>query len=105
MEFTINCTRVPIPHETRLYGIPVDEVLVPALQGLVSNHVAPLRASDDDDVLNLHGRVSPNRKEAAPDPTKLPKHFGCRNFTIFSTFNAHTPGPLDRLEELVANAQ
>ena len=109
MEFTINCTRVPIPQGTTLYGTPVDEGPAPALQGPVSDHVAPPRASNDGDAFNPDGypdgRVSPNREESAPNPTTPTKHLSCRNYTIFSTFNARTLGPLGRLEELVANAK
>ena len=65
MEFTINCTRVPIPQGITLYGTPVDEGPAPALQGPVSDHVAPPRASNDGDAFNPDGypdgRVSPNQ--------------------------------------------
>ena len=44
MKFTINCTRVPIPQGTTLYGTPVDVGPAPDLPGVVSNHVAPPRA-------------------------------------------------------------
>ena len=98
MEFTINCSRVPILQGTTLYGTPVDEGQAPALQGPVSDHVALQRASDDGDVLNPDGypdgRVSPNREESAPKPKIPTKHLSCRNRTIFSTFNARTLGPL-----------
>ena len=85
MEFTINCTRVPIPQGTTLYGIPVDESPVPAKQGPVSN---------DGDALNPDGFpdgwVSPNREESVPGqitPTK------------------HRLGQLGRLEQLGLNAK
>ena len=100
---------VPIPQGTTLYGTPVDEGPAPALQGPVSDHVAPPRASNDGDAFNPDGypdgRVSPNREESAPNPTTPTKHLSCRNYTIFSTFNARTLGPLGRLKELVANAK
>ena len=38
MEFTINCTRVPIPQGTTLYGITLDEGSAPAKQGPVSDN-------------------------------------------------------------------
>ena len=104
MEFTINCTRVPIPQGTTLFGIPVDEGPAPALQDPVSNHAAPQRASNDGDAFNPNGRVSPNREESASVITTPSKHLSCRVHTTFSTFNARTLGPLGRLDELVLNA-
>ena len=101
MEFTINCTRVPIPQGTTLYGIPVDEGLAPVSQGPVSDHVAPSRSSNDSDVLNSVERASLNREEAVPTKTKPNQRIiSCNNYTIFSTFNTRTLGPLGRLEEL-----
>ena len=104
MEFTINCTRVPIPQGTTLFGIPVDEGPAPALQDPVSDHAAPQRASNDGDALNPNGRVSPNREESVSVITTPSKHLSCRVHTTFSTFNVRTLGPLGRLDELVANA-
>ena len=106
MEFTINCSRVPIPQGTTLYGIPVDEGLAPVSPGTVSDHVAPQRSSDDSDVLNSAERASLNREEAVPTKTNQNKHLvSCRNNTIISTFNTRTLGPLGRLDELGANAE
>ena len=106
MEFTINCTRVPIPQGTTLYGIPVDEGLAPVSQGPVSDHVAPSRSSNDSDVLNSDERASLNREEAVPTKTKPNQRIiSCNNYTIFSTFNTRTLGPLGRLEELGVNAE
>ena len=104
MEFTINCTRVPIPQGTTLYGIPVDEVSAPASQGPVSDNDVPQRASNDGDILNPPGRVSPNIEETVPKTTLSRKHLNCKTNTNFSTFNARTLVPLGRLDELVANA-
>ena len=103
MEFTINCTRVPIPQGTTLYGIPVDEGLAPVSQGPVSDHVVPSRSSNDGDILNSTERISPNREESVPKPSK--QLVTCNNYTNFSTFNALTLGPLGRLDELGENAK
>ena len=52
------------------------------------------------------GWVSPNREESALGQTTPTKHLiSCRNYTIFSTFNARTLGPLGRLEELGVDAK
>ena len=48
----INCTRVPIPQGTTLYGTPVDVGPTPAFQGVASNHAAPPRAFNDGDTLD-----------------------------------------------------
>ena len=60
MEFTINCTRVPIPQGTTLYGTPVDIGPAPASPDVVLDHVAP-EASNDSNILNLSRRISLNR--------------------------------------------
>ena len=69
MEFTINCTRVPIPRGTTLYGIPVDEVSAPASQGPVSDNDVPLGTSNDGNILNPTGRISLDIEETAPETT------------------------------------
>ena len=69
MEFTINCTRVPISQGTTLYGIPVDEGSAPAKQGPVSDNDVLHRTSNDGDVLNPIGRISLNTEETAPETT------------------------------------
>ena len=104
MEFTINCTRVPIPRGTTLYGIPVDEVSAPASQGPVSDNDVPLGTSNDGNILNPTGRISLDIEETAPETTIRKKHLSCKNATNFSTFNARTLVPPGRLDELVANA-
>ena len=55
MDFTINCTRVPIPQGTTLYGTPVDIGPAPAFPGVVSDHNAP-NASNDGNTLNVKCR-------------------------------------------------
>ena len=82
----------------------------PAPAGPVSDHVAPHRPSNDGDVLNPDGypdgRVLPNGEESATDQTTPNKQLiSCKNYTIFSTFNALTLGPLNHFEELAANAK
>ena len=85
MEFTINCTRVPIPQGTTLYGIPVDEGSAPASQGPVSDNDVPNRTSNDGDVLNPIGRISPNIDETAPETTPYNKYLSC----LLPPFSAH----------------
>ena len=46
MDFTINCTRVPIPQGTTLYGTPVDIGPAPAFLGVVFDHNAPNASID-----------------------------------------------------------
>ena len=48
MDFTINCTRVPIPQGTTLYGTPVDIGPAPAFPGVVSDHNAPNASNDSN---------------------------------------------------------
>ena len=50
MEFTIICTRVPIPQGTTLYGTPVNIVPAPTSPDVVLDHAAP-EASND--ILNI----------------------------------------------------
>ena len=105
MKFTINCTRVPIPQGTTLYGTPVDVGPAPDLPGVVSNHVAPPRASSDGNTLNLPRRVLPNRAESTPRSSKPKNIISCKSQTIFSTFNARTLTPKGRLEEFGLSAE
>ena len=46
MEFTINCTRVPIPQGTTLYGTPVDIGPAPASPDVVLDHAAHEASND-----------------------------------------------------------
>ena len=70
----------------------------------VSDNDVPNRTSNDGDVLNPIGRISPNIDETAPETTPHNKHLSCKSTTIFSTFNARTLNIQGRLDELVANA-
>ena len=70
MKFTINCTRVPIPQGTTLYGTPVDVGPARAFPGGASNDAAPPRASNDGNTLNLSRRILPNRAEPTPCSSK-----------------------------------
>ena len=102
MEFTINCTRVPLPQGTTLYGIPVEDGLAPDFSGSVSEHAS----SDDFNdgiALNLPRRVIPDRLESVPTPNK--HLINCKNTTIISSFNVNTLGILGRLEELCNSAK
>ena len=82
----------------------MDEVSAPASQGPVSDNDVPHRTSNDGDVLNPIGRISPNIDETAPETTSNNKHLSCKSTTNFSTFNARTLAIQGRLDELVANA-
>ena len=104
MEFTINCTRVPIPQGTTLYGTPVDIGSAPASPDVVLDHVAS-EASNDSDVLNLSRRLSLNREGSTPRFTKPKNIVNCKNRTIFSTFNARTLTRRGCLDELGLNAE
>ena len=93
MEFTINCTRVPIPQGTTLYGTPVDVGAAPAFSGVVSNHVAPM-ASNDSNTLNLSRRVSLNREGSTPHSTKR-KTLLAAKIVLFLALSMHAPLPLE----------
>ena len=66
MEFTINCTKVPIPQGTTLYVVPVGLGSAPALPGTDSDHSALSSVSDDGTASNLLRRAEPDRKEPVP---------------------------------------
>ena len=83
MKFTINCTRVPIPQGTTLYGTPVNVGPAPDFPGVASNHAAPPRASNDGNTHNLSRRVLPNRAEPTPRSSKPENIISCKNQTIF----------------------
>ena len=55
MDFTINCTRVPIPVGTLFEGVPVEIGPAPAITGLDSEH-ASQRDSNERSSLNPNGR-------------------------------------------------
>ena len=94
MDFTINCTRVPIPAGTLFEGVPVEIGPAPALPGLESDHTSP-REDNDGAALNLSGRVVSDGKDKRPKQL-----FKCRKYTILSTLNTRTLQPKGRLEEL-----
>ena len=104
MEFTINCTRVPIPQGTTLYGIPVGVGPAPVPLGSVSNPDTTSGESYDGATQNLTRRVVLDGEE--PVPTKpilkpLSKCLiNCKDTTIISSLNTRTLAPLGRLEEL-----
>ena len=94
MDFTINCTRVPIPVGTLFEGVPVEIGPAPALPGLESDHTS-LREDNDGAALNPLGRVVSDGKDKRPKQL-----FKCRKYTILSTLNTRTLQPKGRLEEL-----
>ena len=99
VEFTINCTRVPIPLGATLYGTPVESDLAPATLGLISD---PVSSDENYDgvTLNPVGRVTSDSDERRPK--QLIKF---RNNAIICTFNTRTLGPKGRVEELVLCAK
>ena len=101
MEFTINCTRLPLPQGTILYGIPLEVVPTPVYSGLDSN---PIPISETYDELNLNPSDSPgqsntDREEDKPNQTKA-RFILCAKQTVAATFNTRTLGIKGRLEEL-----
>ena len=105
MDFTINCTRVPVPEGTTLYGIPLESGPAPASSGPASDHDAPTSALNDGTALNLSRRALPNGEETGPTPTKSTKIVGCKKHTIVSSLNVRTLGPPGRLDELIHSAK
>ena len=93
MNFTTNCTRVPIHPGTILDGKPVESGLAPASLGLDSD---PVSINDiyDSVTSNPSGRVAPDCEDERPAKTILI----CSKPTIISTFNVRTLGPKGRLE-------
>ena len=94
MDFTINCTRVPIPEGTLFEGVPIEIGPAPALPGLKSNHTSH-KEDYDGATLNPQGRVAPDREDKRPKQL-----FKCRKYTILSSLNTRTLQPKGRLEEL-----
>ena len=111
MDFTINCTRVPIPQGTKLYGIPVELGPAPASQGSVSFSDVVRGESNDGAAPNPIGRAAPDVKEPVPaKPLNKPLSkclINCKNNTIsiISSLNTRTLVPLGRLNELANNAK
>ena len=65
MDFTINCTRVPVPEGTLFEGEPIVIGPAPVQPGLKSDHVSP-RENNDGATLNPQGRVAPDGKDKRP---------------------------------------
>ena len=65
MDFTINCTRVPIPEGTLFEGVPIEIGPAPALPGLKSDHASP-REDNDGATTNPQGRVALDGKDERP---------------------------------------
>ena len=96
MEFTINCTRVPIPRGTTLYGTPLD--ICPAPDSDHNTHTSVL---NDGGTSNLSRWVSLDGEESGHTLlTSKSQIVSCKKQAIISSFNARTLGPPDRLEEL-----
>ena len=110
MDFTINCTRVPIPQGTTLYGINVEVGPTPAPLGSVSAHDATSGETYDGSAPNPFGRAFPDREEPVPkkSPSSKPLSqciINCKENTIISSFNERTLAPLGHLNELSHNAK
>ena len=103
MNFTINCTRVPIPRGTIYDGMPLEIGPAPATPGLESDRVS-LNGTNEGISPNAPARDIPDGEVKRPkQQLKLLK---CKQNTILSTFNVRTLGPKSkRLEELVHCAQ
>ena len=106
MEFTINCTRVPLPQGTNLFGIPLEVGPAPAYSGLDSD---PISTSETYDELNSNprdslGQANSNREEERPTPPNTP-FLRCTKNTLVASFNARTLGVKGRLEELAECAK
>ena len=101
MEFTINCTRVPIPRGTTLYGTPLDIGPAPDSSGPDSDHNTHTSVLNDGGTSNLSRRVSLDGEESGHTLlTSKSQIVSCKKQAIISSFNARTLGPLGRLEEL-----
>ena len=73
MDFTINCTRVPIPVGTLFEGVPVEIGPAPAITGLDSEH-ASQRDSNERSSLNPNGRGVLDSEDERPKQL-----FRCKN--------------------------
>ena len=104
MDFTINCTRFPIPQGTTLYGIPVGVGSAPASPGSVSDHGATFSDSNDGNASNQPWRAFPDGKESVPTNPLNKYSFHHRENTIDSSLNTRTLVTQGRLEELANNA-
>ena len=98
MDLTINCTRVPIPRGTTLYGIPVEVGPAPAYLGLDSDPVSS-NETYDEVASNPNGQATPDGDDDRPK-TSTNYLIKCSNKTIISTLNARTLRPKGRFEEL-----
>ena len=87
MDFTINCTRVPIPEGTTLYGIPLESGPAPASSGPASDHDAPTNALNDGAALNLSRRALPDGEEPGPIQNSKSTIIGCKKHTIVSSMS------------------
>ena len=104
MDYTKNCTRVPLSQGTTPNGIPVEFGLAPANLGLESDLVS--HETNDEVALNQTWsdqtwRVTFDAVE--DDRPQIPNKnmLKCTSKSIVSTFNVRTLGPAGRLEELV----
>ena len=107
MEFTINCTRVPLPKGTIFYGTPLEVGPAPAYSGLNSD---PISTSETYDELTLnprdsHGQVTSDRKDERPNQSPHTRFLRCTKKTIVASFNARTLAIKGRLDELAENAK
>ena len=103
MEFTINCTRVPLPQGTIFNGTPLEVGPAPALSGLNSDPISASETYDeiDPNPSNSPGQSNSDRNEDRPNqPQKR-----CTKKTLVASFNARTLGIKGRLEELAECAR
>ena len=93
MEFTINCTRVPIPQGTTLYGTPVDVGPAPAFSGVVSDHVAPKASNDSNTPIFLDGYHLIERGQL--HILQSEKTLLAAKIVLFLALSMHAPLPLE----------
>ena len=73
MDFTINCTRVPIPVGTLFEGVPVEIGPAPAISGLDSDLVSP-RESHDSSPLNPNGQGGLDCENERPNNSSVARN-------------------------------
>ena len=105
MDFTINCTRVPIQEGTTLHSISLESGQAPASSCLASGHDAPTNALNDGAALNLSRQALPDGEESCPTQNSKSTIVGCKKHTIVSSLNVRTLGPQGRLDELINSAK
>ena len=89
MDYTINCTRVPIPEGTTLHGTPLELGPAPAFSGPASDQNVLSSSLNEGAALNLSRRVLPEGEESGPisTRTRTAKHKKQHTQTTQTTHN------------------